>query len=265
MKFYELFIDELGHSNPLSTQSDLYILCGCVVENSDRENIKIKADQIKFKYWNTTDVVFHSRELGRNLNDFKIFDRKTKFKEAFYNDLFCLLRSCNFSIFVITVNKKLTKGKGWNSVKVIQETSRKLLYHFIVWLLGMGGAKGKINVESATAEKDKFYLNQFSYFLSPGCKELSVDFKTIQNILTSISFVTKRNHDIEEQIADLFAYAARCKFMRQNKIKTFKVGSYEDRMIKLLDNKLFQKPLKAREQKMKFYESIEPFCILPKT
>ena len=162
-------------------------------------------------------------------------------------------------------DKKLAKEKGWNSVKVIQETSKKLFYHFIVWLLGMGNAQGKIHIESATAEKDRFYLNEFSYFLAPGCKELSVDFTKIQDILTSISFVTKRNHDIEEQIADLFAYAARCKFLRLNKIGTFKVGSYEDRMIKILESKLFKKPFRAKEKKMKFYESIEPFCILPKT
>lgn len=265
MRFFELFIDELGHSNPLSLQSNLYILCGCVVEKPDRLDIKIKADQIKFKYWNKTDVIFHSRELGKNLNDFNIFNQNPRLKAAFYNDLFNFLNNCNISVFIIAIDKKVAKKKGWNSVKVIQETSRKLFFHYIIWLLGMGNAKGKINIESATAEKDRFYLNEFSYFLSPGSKEISIDFRIIQNILTSISFVTKRNHDIEEQIADLFAYAARCKFMRLRKIAAFKVGSYEDRMIRLLDNKLFQKPVRAKEQKMKFYEPIEPFCILPKT
>jgi len=261
---YQLFIDELGHSNPLSIQSCVYVLCGCVIEKSERETVKIKADQIKFKYWDKTNIVFHSRDLGKNENDFEIFKKNSKRKAEFLNDLFSFLKNCSISIFVIVVDKQLAKEKGWNSIKVVKETSRKLFYHFIVWLLGIGNAKGKIYVESATSEKDRYYLNEFSYFLSPGCKELSVEYKIIQDLLTSISFVTKRNHDTEEQIADLFAYAARCKFMRLQKKETYKVGSYEDRMIKILESKLFNKPKIAREKKMKFYETIDPFCIVPK-
>lgn len=264
MRFYDLFIDELGQSNPLSPQSDVYVLSGCVIEKSDREIIKIKADQIKFKYWSKTDIVFHSRDLGKNENDFSIFKKNPKRRSEFLNDLYFFFKNCNVSIFIIAVDKRLAKKRGWNSVKVIKETARKLFYHFIVWLLGMGSAKGKIYIESATAEKDRYYLNEFSYFLSPGCKELSVRYEIIRDMITSIAFVTKRNHDIEEQIADLLAYAARCKFMRLMKRETYRAGFYEDHMIKILESKLFKKPRFAKERKMKFYETIDPFCIIPK-
>lgn len=263
MKLYELFIDELGHSNPISKQSDIYILLGCVIERFEKENIKIKADQIKFKYWGKTDVIFHSRDLGRSEEDFRIFVKNKK-KDEFLNDLYAFLNNINIAVFAVIVDKKSAKEKGWNSIKVIKETAKKLYYHFIAWLMANGGAKGKIIVESATAEKDRYYLNEFSYFLSPGCKELSISYKLIQEILTSISFVTKRNYDIEEQIADLFAYSARCKYMRITKKETYKVGTYEDRMIKILERKIFKKPKFAKEKKMHFYETIDPFCIIPK-
>jgi hypothetical protein len=263
MKIFELFIDELGQFNPLSNQSNVYVLCGCVIDKNEREELRIKADQIKYKYWNRTDIVFHSKELGRNENDFSIFQNNPKKKQEFLNDLINYLKKSNIYVFVINLDLKLAKNKGWNSVKVIQETAKKLFYHFIVWLLGVGGVRGKICIESATAEKDRYYLNEFSYFLSPGCKELSVDHKLIREIITSISFVTKRNYDIEQQLADLFAYAAKCKYMRLSKKDSFKIGSYEDRMIKVLEVKLFKKPRNAKERKMKFYEAIDPFCILP--
>lgn len=265
MKTFELFIDELGHSNPLSKQSEVYVLCGCVIEKTDREDLKIRADQIKFKYWNKTDIVFHSKEIGRSENDFKIFHKNPTKKLEFIKDLFNYLSNSNISIFVILIDKENARKRGWNSIKVIRDTARKLFYHFIVWLLAMGSSRGKIYVESATAEKDKYYLNEFSYFLSPGSRELSVDYKILKEIITSISFVTKRNHDIEEQLADLFAYAARCKYMRINKKETYKVGSYEDQLIRILDMKLFKKPRFAKERKMKFYETIDPFCVIPKT
>lgn len=219
---------------------------------------------LEFKYWGKTNVVFHSRDLGKNENDFTLFKRNKNKRDEFLKDLINWLKSCNIYVFVIAVDKDLSKSKGWNEIKVIKETARKLFYHFIVWLLARGESQGRIHVESATSEKDKYYLNEFSYFLSPGCKELSVDYKIIQDILTSISFVTKRNHDIEEQISDLFAYAARCKFMRLTKKKTFKIGTYEDRIVKVLESKLFQKPPIAKEKKMKLYETIEPLYIVPK-
>ncbi|OGD63601.1 hypothetical protein A2160_01915 [Candidatus Beckwithbacteria bacterium RBG_13_42_9] len=262
--YHELFIDELGNVNPVDTKSDIYVLCGCAVEKFQREVLKTKADQIKFKYWSHTEVVFHSRELGIKGNQFEIFKGKKKLREDFLSDLFQFLKQSQFTIFVIVCDKSKAKQKGWNSTKIIKTTGRKLFYHYISWLLGLKRGSGKITIESATAEKDRYYLNEFSYFLAPGCRELSVDYRKVQSILTSISFVTKHNADIEEQIADLFSYAAKCKYLRLSKQQSFKVGTYEDKIIRLLDLKLFRKPRFAREFKMKFYESIDPFCILPK-
>lgn len=219
---FELFIDESGTPDPIDLQSDIYVLCGCAVPSDERENLKIHADRVKFKYWGRTDLTFHSRTMGYQEKDFKIF-----------------------------------------KVKIVKETARRMFYHYIIWLFGLTHARGRITIESATAEKDRYYLSEFSRFLSPGCKELDVHYKKVQSKLTSIAFVTKNNDDIEEQIADLFAYASKCKFLRATKQKSFKVGSYEDRMIRVLENKLFQKPKFAREVKMKFYESIRPFCVLP--
>jgi len=71
MKNYNLFIDELGNANPLNTSSPVYILCGIIVSGQNREKLKIHADQIKFKYWGNTNIVFHSREIGRSEGDFQ--------------------------------------------------------------------------------------------------------------------------------------------------------------------------------------------------
>lgn len=262
---YELFVDELGQANPISKQSDVYVLSGCAVEEGRRDNLKILADQIKFKYWGHTNVVFHSREIARNEGQYSVFANDKTQKAEFLKDLFKLLKQSYITMFVVVCDNNLAKRFGWNSTKIIKETGNLIFLHFVTWLLGLSGTEGKINIESATAEKDRYYLNTFSYFLSPGNKDLKVDYKTIQEILTSISFVTKRNHDIEEQTADLFAYGAKCKYLRLVKKQIFKIGSYEDKMIKLLETKLWQLPKLAGEKKMRFYKKIEPFCIIPRT
>lgn len=260
---FELFVDELGTANIKSKNSDIYVLSGCAVDEVQRENLKIKADQIKFKFFGRTDIGFHSRDMGLHGGDFVIFRKKLELWKEFLKDLFKFLTDGQYVLFAVVCDKKLAGEKGWNSVKLIKATSRKLIYHYLSWLFGLKRGSGKITIESATAEKDRYYLNEFAYFLSPGCKELSVSFRDVQTVLTSISFVTKHNDDIEEQLADMFAYAMRCAYLRESGQAAFKVGSYEDRLIKIMKLKLFIKPKLAKERKMKFYETIQPFCILP--
>ena len=235
MRYFELFIDESGNVNPLDKISKIYVLCGCAVAKEQCVNLKIRSDQIKFKYWGKTDILFHSRDIGKKLGDYAKFRQNKKEYQDFLTDLFYFLKELHYTIFVI-----------------------------IVWLLGLKNDRGKITIESATAEKDRYYLNEFSYFLSPGCKELSVDYRKVRSVLTSVAFVTKHNSDIEEEIADLFAFAAQCKYFRETKQAAYKVGSYEDRIIRILDRKLFQKPKFAKKEKMKFYEAIDPFYLIPR-
>jgi hypothetical protein len=262
-KTYLLFIDESGNYDPANRQSKVYILCGCSIPEKRREEVKILADQIKFKYWGKTDIVFHSRDLGRNAGDFEIFKQNPNLKRDFLKDLCYFLKAIPVTILLILVNKELARKRGWNKIKVVKETNHWLIYHFIALLFSQTNTKGKIVVESATAEKDKYLLDAFAYFLSPGFTEFKVDFCQVRKVLTSLSFVTKNNLDIEEQIADLFAYGARCKFEQEQLKKVFKDGCYEAMIINILKKKLFQIPLKAKDRKMKFYKKIRAFCTLP--
>ena len=264
MKQFDLFVDESGVSNPLDKQTQIYVLCGCAVANDKRNALKTRADQIKFKYWGRTNILFHSRDMGLRLGDYEQFKKNKAQYTALLHDLFNFLNEFQYTIFVVVVDKQIARIKGWNGPKIIRETAHRLMYHFIVWLLGRGGDHGKITIESATSERDQYYLREFSYFLSPGATEFAIDYRKVQSMITSISFVTKNNSDIEEELADIFAFSARCKYLRQSGKETYKVGTYEDRVIRVLDRRLFQKPKFARETKMKLYEAIDPFCVVPK-
>ncbi len=265
MKQYDLFVDESGVANPLDKKTEIYILCGCAVERDQRLAIKTRADQIKFKYWGRTNILFHSRDIGLRIEEYEQFNKQKARYAEFLHDLFLLLNEFRFTIFVVVADKQVARTEGWNGTKIVQETAHRLFYHFIVWLLGLGGDHGKITIESATSERDQYYLREFSYFLSPGATEFAIDYRKVQSMITSISFVTKNNSDIEEELADLFAFAARCRYLRQSGKATYKVGTYEDRIIRILDRKLFQKPKFAKETKMKLYEAIDPFCVVPKS
>lgn len=257
---YCLYIDELGTANVNDKKSSLYILAGCSINESERQDVKIWADKIKFKYWGHKNIVFHSREIGRKENDFEIFKDNKIFRQ-FLRDLKEFLLFSKFKMFFIIVDKEKAKKQAWNHIKIYKATSDQLIKNFVLILL-TGDSRGKIIVESATAEKDFYFHKAIGYYLAAGIKNLKVDYKKIQETLTSISFVTKNNFDVEEQIADLFAYAAKCKYLGQLG-KKVKSGLYEKMMLELLESKIFKNPRNAKDQKMKYFKEVDSFMVLP--
>ena len=257
---YRLYIDELGTASPKDTTSDLYILSGCSINKKDCEDLKIRADQIKFKYWGRTDVVFHSHEIGRKENDFSLLKDSKTFKE-FNTDLYNFLFYSKIKMFFIVVDKKRALSAGWNDIKVHKDTTAFLIRNFLLILL-TGDSRGEIIIESSSVSKDVHILNSLNFFLGAGIFELGISHKKVKDTLTSVSFVTKRNHDIEEQIADLFAYVAKIKYQLENNNRKPK-NNYEKMMLKILSKKLFNVPKDAGITKAKLFKKVESFLILP--
>jgi len=257
---YKLFIDELGVANPKDTKSKLYILSACSVNEKERLSMKIMADQIKFKYWGRTDIVFHSREMGRREGDFSIFKNKKVFKEFIFDfDKFIL--SSDFKMFFVVLDKDKARKLGWNDVKTYEETSNAIIKNFLLAMISQD-SKANIIIESSTSEKDFYFHKSNNFFLAGGIPKANVTYKKVQDTITSIAFVTKNNLDIEEQIADIFAYAVKCRYFLQ-KNKRIKIGDYEKIILKLLRNKIYKKCKNARVKKKKYLEKIKPIQILP--
>lgn len=259
MKLLNLFIDESGSANPKVKESDCYILSGCVVNDWSRTELKILADQIKFKYWGKTDIIFHSREIGRKSKDFVIL-KDEKINKEFQRDLFHFLSFGGYQLFIIVVDSKKIAKRNWNSSKVYKETALIIVKNFLLSFLAARHCKGRLVVESATSEKDFFFHKAASFYLSNGLKELHINYSEVQDVLTEISFVTKKNFDIEEQIADMLAYGAKLKFLKK---KISKMDEYEKGILKILENKLFVMQPNTGRKKKKFYSRIESFKILP--
>lgn len=257
-KLINLFIDELGVASPKDKQSNLYILSGIMVTSKSREELRILADQIKYKYWNRTDIIFHSREIGRKGGVFDILEDEETEKN-FYKDLLKLLNQGSFQLLGVIVDK--TKmPKNWNEKTIYLKTSEIMVRNFILALIAQQpGCRGKLTVESATAEKDFYFLKVAGFYLSRGFEELGIDFTEVQKVLTEISFVTKKNFDIEEQIADLLAYGMRLKFKN---IKADKLSFYEKKLIEVVDKKLFKMNDGTKGRKKKLHSQIESFKIL---
>lgn len=256
MKLSNFFIDELGSASLKTKNSTLYLLSGILVTNQGREDLKIKADQIKFKYWGRTNIVFHSRDIGRGEGDFNIL-QKDDIRLSFEKDLTKFLNNGSYQLFTVIVDK--TKiSKNWNEKKIYKITADCIIKNFILSLLAQKNYKGRLVVESATAEKDFYYHKAAIYYLSHGFQNLKTNYEDVQNVLTEVSFVTKKNNDIEEQVADLLAYGIRLKYEKRKTL-----SNYETDLKKVVDNKLFKINPHTGTIKKKFYSNIESYKIIP--
>lgn len=258
MKFLNLFIDESGQSNPQAYKTGAYILCGCLVNQHTRSQLHIKADQIKFKFWDKTNLVFHSREIWRKKKEFSIL-KDDAVRKKFEKHLFNFLLSSSYQVFVIVVDHQKAAKQNWNSQKVYKETSNIMVKNFILALLATG-KKGRLVIESATSEKDFNFHKAAGHYLANGIPELGVKYQQIQDVLTEVSFVTKKNFDIEEQIADLITYGAKLKFLNKKRLQ---LNDYDKKILKVFEQKLFRIHPHTGIRKKKFYSKIKSFKSLP--
>lgn len=263
-EFY-LHIDESGSSFPTYQVERPYSLVGCAIAAGKKAELKNLAAELKIKYWKTSDVVLHHADIASNGKDFSIFRRKPELKQQFQDDLLEFLRKAPIVAFVAIVDKKKITDT-WKEETIITKTARATFFNFISFLYSQPHPSGKIIIEAATSTKDVHYLKAFSHFLSPDCPELDEDFGSmtdIRKVLSSLSYVTKHNNDIETQIADIFGYAAYCQYQLDRGGQTFKKGSYEQKLLTILNMKLFKLHPQTSSLKRKFFSKVIAFKYLP--
>lgn len=234
IKLHRLYIDESG-APELTHHDKNYTLCGIIVRPYQADSLKIKADQIKYKYWNDTNIVFHSVEIGQMKNDFSILNNPT-IKKDFYKDLLFFLNSGTYKVIIVSVNKEKASKQGLDS-KQIHEMAYDEMIMFFISFLAKEKLKGQIHMETSGG-KDVNFHKRFISYLSHGLPSLSLTHSDVKELLTSISFVSKNNHDIETQLADLFAYPATRYFLHTEGTKALITNSYEEKVSNILKLKL---------------------------
>jgi len=237
---YKLHLDETGVPHQVLSRNyfPYFILCGTLTNQYQSENLKINADRIKFKYWGNVDIVFHSKEIGKRENDFSIL-KDPKIEIDFHLDLVNFLNKNDAKIIIVAVNKQTAINQGWSDHDIYEKAVDEVIKYFIRFL-NKKRSRGQIIIESAGTKKEIVFLKKYSYYLTNGYSDLNLSHRDIKDLLTSISFVSKKNYDIETQMADILAYPAGFQCMCQNGNRTLINNSYEDKMCAVLQQKLIK-------------------------
>lgn len=263
MKELYLYTDESGVLNPQDIQGDLYALCGCVISPDKLNCIEAQAEAIKYKYWKKKSIVFHSAEIAKNLGPYSIFKGNPQLKNIFFQDLYNLLNTAPITIFPVFFNKKAARERKWGYEKSLVTVAREFFKNYILYTLSRNDYKGKIIIESSDPNKDLSYLKTFSYFSEQGVPKVGVTGEEVRRKITSLSFVNKHNGDIAEQLADLFAYAAICKYQSDILKKNFLKKSYKRKISSILNSKLYRIHPNTGKKKKIILKEINSFPIIP--
>lgn len=235
---YKLFLDETGTcALPIDdSRVEYFVLSGVAVREEQRQKLKIRADQVKYRHWRHTNIVFHSREIGLRIGDFAIL-RDPAIETDFHKDLFLFLDQSGMKYIVVSVNKVKALELQWDYDQLYTEAADAMLNFFIEFLITRR-SRGQIIIESAGTIKDILFYKRYIYYLAHGLPSLDITPQKMKEILTSVSFVSKNNRDIETQIADLLAYPAMCQSKIDDGIFNLIPNSYEEKLCAIFKTKL---------------------------
>ena len=262
-KQYKLFIDETGHPHQ-NDRSKHFVIVGIIIQDGHQEALKIKADQLRFKYWDRTNIVLHSEEIGKRKGEFAIFQNQPQLGAKFERQFLQFLSTVPILVTTGVVDKVRAYRVGWKEETIINKTNSAVLLDYLAFLYAQDRAHGRVVYEASTSRRDSLYLNAFYTLASPNWQRVNPDFQGVREVLTSVTFANKLNDDIEIQLADIFSYAAICKYHRDNGTKIFATNSYEAKLIKILEKKLLVKPVSmTNPTKKKYYRKVQGTTILP--
>lgn len=262
MDLYNIFLDESGNSDIKSyIDSPYFTICGVLISENTRSLVKKSFENLKRKYFKDKNYVLHSVKLRRKLRYIWIKTNKIVI-EDFAKDLDKVLRSHPFFLLLVTVNKEKAFKRSWDKKTLYDKVYRSIIGNLIKFLVARN-AVGKMYSEACTVEQDIFLYKGFFHYLANGLDRIGITSEMVKSHLTSLSYVTKKNNDTEEQIADLFGSFGRIELEIKSGNK--KVGEL-DAIDLVLYNRMKQQLFKGNAvigHKQDLYKEINSFVVMP--
>lgn len=202
-----LFLDESGDHDLsyIDKNFPIFLLCGCVIEQSALQELENQIAAFKNKYFGTTEVILHSRDIRKCQGAYQIlFD--LKLKGQFYKDLDKLLGESSYCLLGSGVNKKKLIKKYGKGAKNPYALSLSFIIERLIFYLDSldKRASVKILAEERGKREDKMLLSHFNSIIDRGTYYIQPD--RLKGKVRGFSFHNKHDNVVGLQIADLCAY-----------------------------------------------------------
>ena len=118
------FIDESGDHNleleKIDHVYDMFVLGSVVFTESEYDIFDQKLNDLKLKFFGTTDIVLHTVEMNRPLKSKnRLYDKfkDADFRKSFYSDINELILQTDFKVVVCCIKKKLFRLTSESDLK----------------------------------------------------------------------------------------------------------------------------------------------------
>jgi len=169
------------------------------------ENMEKKVNLFKQKYFSTSNVILHSREIRKCEGSFQIlFDLNLKAK--FYEDMNLIIKNSKFKIIGVGINKEEYIKRYGKSAKDPYALSLSFIIERLIFYLDELNKEAEVEIiaEKRGMKEDKKLLSQFNSTLDLGTYYVLSD--RLKKKIKKFEFKFKKENIVGLQVADLCAY-----------------------------------------------------------
>ena len=218
MAQYHLFMDESGDHSLKSVDSNfpVFVLVGVLVEDGEYVRICSQVDELKRKYFGSTDVILHSRDIRKCNGAFKVlFDLSVK--QKFYTELERILSTANYKIVASAINKEKHIERYGRLADDPYEIALTFVLERILFETDGNQEQTslKVMIEGRGDKEDASLAKRYNEILYRGTGQVTAD-RLRRTYEEGLIVRKKRDNDCGLQLADLCAYPIARYIMNNN-------------------------------------------------
>ncbi len=206
-KTYHFFMDETGDHGLSFVDENfpIFLLAGCLFESAEYEKIIQKINTFNQEFFNTTEVILHSRDIRKCDGAFQIlFD--LELKKKFYERLNAIISGANFTAIAVAIDKKKHIEKYGKLANNPYTICLSYILERLVFCTdeNNGTSTVSITIEKRGKKEDKQLLAHYNSVTDRGTYHVNAD--RFKRRIVDFKMMAKRDNDVGLQIADLCAY-----------------------------------------------------------
>lgn len=204
---YYFYLDETGDHGLsfIDKNFPLFLLCGCLFSKESLSAAEANINALKLKYFKTTKLILHSREIRKCEGPFQIlFD--LSLKARFYKDLNDAIKKADYRIVGCGVNKAEHVKRYGKGAADPYALSLSFVIERLIFCLGTMDRNAVVSIhpEVRGAKEDELLAAQFNSIMDRGTHY--VNSERLKSRIIGFKFYQKRDNIVGLQIADLSAY-----------------------------------------------------------